>query len=184
MSVPTELRDVSPGLWIWRVEHPDWSPEAEWEPFVASTCVASAGEVALLDPIAPRDEAAELWERLDASPPTLIVVLKPDHVRDVDVFVRRYGARAFGPSLFWRHDIPETDLEPIEPVSSLPGGLVALSMAAAGTRRRSGFPSSVRLCSRTRSPPLRESFASGRRPGTKSACCRRSARCSSFRSST
>jgi hypothetical protein len=126
MSVPTELRDVSPGLWIWRVEHPDWSPEAEWEPFVASTRVASAGEVALLDPIAPRDEAAELWERLDASPPTLIVVLKPDHVRDVDVFVRRYGARAFGPSLFWRHDIPETDLEPIEPVSSLPGGLVAL----------------------------------------------------------
>ena len=59
-------------------------------------------------------------------PPTLVVILKPDHVRDVDLFVRRYGARAFGPSLFWRDDIPETELEAIEPGSELPGGLVAL----------------------------------------------------------
>ena len=79
-----------------------------------------------IDPLAPRDDATELWERLDARPPTLVVVLKPDHVRDVDLFVRRYGARAFGPSLFWPHDVPETDLEPIEPGSELPGGLVAL----------------------------------------------------------
>ena len=70
--------------------------------------------------------AAEVWDRLDARPPTLVVVLKPDHVRDVDTFVRRYDARAFGPALFWRTDIPETELEPIEPGSELPGGLVAL----------------------------------------------------------
>jgi glyoxylase-like metal-dependent hydrolase (beta-lactamase superfamily II) len=57
---------------------------------------------------------------------TVVVVLKPDHVRDVDLFVRRYGARAFGPRLFFRHDIPDTELEPIEPGSELPGGLVAL----------------------------------------------------------
>ena len=36
------------------------------------------------------------------------------------------GARAFGPYLFWRRDVPETDLEPIDPGSELPGGLVAL----------------------------------------------------------
>jgi len=54
------------------------------------------------------------------------VILKPDHVRDVDVFVRRYGARALGPFLFWRRNIPETDLEEIEPGTELPGGLVAL----------------------------------------------------------
>jgi glyoxylase-like metal-dependent hydrolase (beta-lactamase superfamily II) len=122
----TELRDVAPGLWIWRTEHPDWSPEADWEPLVTSTCVSSGGEVALLDPLAPPEGATDVWDRLDANPPTLLVVLKPDHVRDVDLFVRRSGARAFGPSLFWRHDIPETDLEPIEPGSSLAGGLVAL----------------------------------------------------------
>jgi glyoxylase-like metal-dependent hydrolase (beta-lactamase superfamily II) len=53
----------------------------------------------------------------------MVVVLKPDHVRDVDLFVGRYGAKAFGPSLFWRHDVPETELEPIEPNMELPGAL-------------------------------------------------------------
>jgi hypothetical protein len=56
----------------------------------------------------------------------MVVILKPDHIRDVDLFVRRYGAHAFGPWLFWRHDIPETELEPIEPDTELPGGLRAL----------------------------------------------------------
>jgi glyoxylase-like metal-dependent hydrolase (beta-lactamase superfamily II) len=123
--VTHELRDVAPGLWIWRLEHPDWTPEVDWKPMVASTCVESGGEVALLDPLAPPDDA-EVWDRLDDRPPTLVAVLKPDHVRDVDLFVRRYRARAFGPALFWRTDIPETELEPIEPGSELPGGLVAL----------------------------------------------------------
>ena len=121
-----ELRDVAPGLWIWRREHPDWSPDADWEPLVTSTCVESAGQVAVLDALAPPEDATDVWERLDARPPTLAVVLKPDHVRDVDLFVRRYGARPFGPALFWPHDVPETELEAIEPRSELPGGLVAL----------------------------------------------------------
>jgi len=118
--------DVAPGLWIWRIEHPDWRPGLDWTETVTSTCVESRGEVALLDPLAPADGASEFWSRLDARPPTLVVVLKPDHVRDVDAFVRRYRARAFGPWLFWRGDVPETELEPIEPGSELPGDIVAL----------------------------------------------------------
>ena len=125
-SIAYELKDVASGLWIWRVHHPDWTPESEWDAPVTSTCVEAGGEVAVLDPLAPPPDAVEIWERLDAQPPTLAVVLKPDHVRDVDLFVRRYGARAFGPWLFWRSDIPEAELEPIEPDSELPGGLVAL----------------------------------------------------------
>jgi hypothetical protein len=121
-----EIIDVASGLWVWRVDHPDWHQGAGWEPPVASTVVESGGEVAVLDGIAPAAEAGEVWRRLDQSPPTLAVVLKPDHVRDVDVFVRRYGARAYGPSLFWRHNIPETELEPVDPGDELPGGLVAL----------------------------------------------------------
>jgi glyoxylase-like metal-dependent hydrolase (beta-lactamase superfamily II) len=124
--VAVELRDVAVGLWLWRVAHPDWKPGLTWEQLVASICVESRGEVALLDPLAPPDDAKEVWDRLDARPPTLLVVLKPDHVRSVDLFVHRYSARAFGPSLFWRDDIPETELEPIQPGSELPGGLVAL----------------------------------------------------------
>jgi glyoxylase-like metal-dependent hydrolase (beta-lactamase superfamily II) len=123
--VEDELRDVAPGLWIWRLPYPDWRPQAGWPEVVTSTCVESGDEVALLDPLAP-PEASEVWKRLDERPPTMAVVLKPDHVRDVDLVVGRYGARAFGPSLFWRQNIPKTELEPIEPGSELPGGLVAL----------------------------------------------------------
>jgi hypothetical protein len=125
-GVGVEVRDVAPGLWIWRLEHPDWRPGLEWPPVVTSTCVEAGGEVAVLDPLAPLDDTGELWARLDARPPTLAVVLKPDHVRGVDVFVRRYGCRAFGPGLFFRDDIPETELAPIEPGDELPGGLVVL----------------------------------------------------------
>jgi glyoxylase-like metal-dependent hydrolase (beta-lactamase superfamily II) len=121
-----DLQDVAQGLWIWRLRHPDWRAGLEWPPTVTSTCVESGGEVALLDPLAPPDDAAEIWARLDARPPTMVVVLKPDHIRDVDLFVRRYGARAFGPALFWRTDIPVTELDAIEPGTELPGGLVAL----------------------------------------------------------
>ena len=124
--VQPHVLDVAPGLWVWRLEHPAWRPDFEWEPLVTSTCVESGGETAVLDPLAPPADAAEVWQRLDARPPTMVVVLKPDHVRDVDLFVSRYGARALGPALFWRDDVPEIELEPIEPGTELPGGLVAL----------------------------------------------------------
>ncbi len=125
-SLECEVRDVAPGLWVWRLPHRDWAPGLGWHPLVTSTCVESRGEVALLDPLAPPDDARSIWERLDARRPSLVVVLKPDHVRDVDLFARRYEARPFGPSLFWPTDVPETHLEPIEPGGELPGGLVAL----------------------------------------------------------
>jgi hypothetical protein len=121
-----EIRDVAPGLWIWRVRYPDWHEGAGWPPVVTSTCVESGGEVTVLDPIVPPDGADQLWARLDASPPTTAVVLKPDHVRDVDLIVRRYRARGFGPYLFWPQNVPETELQGIEPGVELPGGLVAL----------------------------------------------------------
>jgi glyoxylase-like metal-dependent hydrolase (beta-lactamase superfamily II) len=120
-----ELRDVIPGLWLWCLDQPDWVPDRGWEAGVWCTCVESGGEVALLDPLAPPDDARDFWDRLDAKPPTLVAILKPDHIRDVDRFVERYGARPFGPRLFFRGDIPETELEPIERGMELPGGLVA-----------------------------------------------------------
>ena len=121
-----EFRDVAQGLWIWRLEHPAWKPGQGWDPLVTCTCVESGGVVLVLDPLAPPVGATEIWKRLDARPPNVVVVLKPDHVRDVDMFVRRYGARGFGPRLFFRYDVPEAGLEWIEPGSTLPGGLVAL----------------------------------------------------------
>jgi len=124
--VSVTMIDVAPGLWIWRVSHPGWHERCDWEPVVTSTCVESGGVTLVLDPLAPPSDATALWERLDARPPAAVVVQKPDHVRHVDRFVQRYQARAFGPRLFWRDDIPQTDLEPIEPGTLLPGLLLAL----------------------------------------------------------
>ena len=117
---PVEIRDVAPGLWIWRLAHPHWKPGQGWEPVVACTFVESRGERLVLDPLAPPNDSNDLWERLDAHSPTAAVVLKPDHVRDVDVFVRRYGIPALGARLFFRWDIPETELHWIDPGSELP----------------------------------------------------------------
>jgi glyoxylase-like metal-dependent hydrolase (beta-lactamase superfamily II) len=126
-----EFRDIAEGLWIWRVDYPDWRPDVGWEQRVTSTCVESGGEVAVLDPLAPPEDAADVWARFDERPPTLAVVLKPDHVRDVDLFVERYRTRAFGPNLFWRQDIPKTELEYAQPGIELPGGFVTLYDARA-----------------------------------------------------
>jgi len=120
----SEIRNVATGLWVWSIEYPDWRPDVGWGPNVWSTCVESAGEVAVLDAMEPQSD--DVWQRLDRKPPTIAVVLKPEHVRDVDLFVERYGARAFGPWLLWPQNIPETTLEPVQPGTELPGGLVAL----------------------------------------------------------
>jgi glyoxylase-like metal-dependent hydrolase (beta-lactamase superfamily II) len=123
--VAVELRDVAPGLWLWRQPHPQWEEGADWEPEVASFAVQSRGVGILLDPLAPPPAAREVWARIDALAPRAVVVLKPDHVRDVDLFVRWYGAEAYGPQLFWRDDVPRTELEPVQPGDELPGGLQA-----------------------------------------------------------
>jgi hypothetical protein len=123
--VSVEVRDVAPGLWLWRQRHPDWREGNDWEPEVASFAVESRGVGVLLDPLAPPPDARDVWARLDTLRPRAVVVLKPDHVRDVDLFVRWYGARAYGPYLFWRDDVPRTELEPVRPGDELPGGLRA-----------------------------------------------------------
>jgi glyoxylase-like metal-dependent hydrolase (beta-lactamase superfamily II) len=119
------MRDAAPGLWLWRQPHPSWREGMDWEPEVASFAVESRGVTVLLDPLAPPPSGRAVWDRLAATPPEVVVVLKPDHVRDVDLFVRWYGARAFGPWLYWRDDVPRTELEQVVPGKELPGGLQA-----------------------------------------------------------
>jgi glyoxylase-like metal-dependent hydrolase (beta-lactamase superfamily II) len=117
--------DIEPGLWIWPIAHPDWEPEEGGDRVVTSVCVEEGGEVAVLDALAP-PQGSGIWERLDARPPTMAVVLKPDHVRSVDLFVSRYQIPAYGTDLFQKDDVPETDLEFIYPSMVLPGGFTCL----------------------------------------------------------
>jgi hypothetical protein len=124
--VTVEIRDVAPGLWLWRQPHPSWQAGDDWEAEVASFAVESQGTAVLLDPLAPPPGARDAWARIEALRPAAIVVLKPDHVRDLDLFVRWYGAEAYGPQLFWRDDVPRTEPRPVHPGSELPGGLLAL----------------------------------------------------------
>ncbi len=121
-----EVRDIAPGLWVWSRSHPGWTPDSDFEGPVTSTCVSAGGEVVLLDPLAPEPEDAEAWARLDGTPPTVVVIVKPDHVRDCDLFVRRYGARLFGPWLYYPHDAPRAKVHSVEPGVRIPGGLLAL----------------------------------------------------------
>jgi len=126
--------DLAPGLWIWRLEHPSWRPDVDWQQVVTCVCVDAGRERWLLDPLLPPDDATQVWDRLAQRPPTAVAVLIPDHMRrtwsdpktkSLDAAVRRYGCRAYGPSVFDPDDgPPETKLEKIEPGHELPGGLL------------------------------------------------------------
>lgn len=139
MSPHVDVIGLAPGLWIWRLEHPGWKPDVDWQQLVTCVCVDAGRERWLLDPLLPPDDATEVWDRLAARPPTAVAVLSPDHMRpawddrqtwSVDALVRRYGCRAFGPAVF-DPDMgpPETELQTILPNQlpshELPGGLRA-----------------------------------------------------------
>jgi hypothetical protein len=79
--VTVEIRDVAPGLWLWRQPHPDWKEGLQWGPQVSSFVADSLGETILLDPLAPPPSERETWERIHQAKPTVAVALEPDHVR-------------------------------------------------------------------------------------------------------
>jgi hypothetical protein len=93
---------------------------------VTSVAVTSRGVSLVLDPLAPAPSEREFWDRMDGHAPSVAAVLKPDHVRDIDLFARWYGTRCFGPLLFWPGDRVRTSLVPLRPGTELPGGLQAL----------------------------------------------------------
>src|SRR5437660_7692156 len=101
MTSKVEIRDLENGLWIWRAEHHHWKQGDDWQPIVTSTYVESGGEKLVIDPLVPKASAEELWKRLDSRPPTIAAVTSPDHVREIDEFVRRYHVCAFDPRLLW-----------------------------------------------------------------------------------
>lgn len=127
-----QVIDLSPGLWIWRLEHPSWNEQCDWQEVVTSVCVDAGDERWLLDPLLPPDNATRVWDRLEEKPPTAVAILTPDHNRpawgimepSIDDVVRRYGSAAFGPDNWSENTPPRTPLRKIEPDRVLPGGLL------------------------------------------------------------
>jgi len=131
-----EIRDVAPGLWLWRQRHWEWREGMDWEPEVTSVVVESGGEVVLVDPLAPAPiDGLEVYRRLESPRPTRIVIVKPDHVRDLDAFATWYGIPVHGPWLWWKGETPRTEVEPLLPDDLLPGGIVALTDGRGGLER-------------------------------------------------
>src|SRR5260370_19381400 len=44
MSPHVEIIDLAPGLWIWRLDHPAWKPDADWQQVVTCVCVDAGTE--------------------------------------------------------------------------------------------------------------------------------------------
>jgi hypothetical protein len=66
-----------PGLWIWRLDHPEWNEHRDWQEVLTSTCVDAGDERWLLDPLLPPADATEVWDRLAERPPTAVALLIP-----------------------------------------------------------------------------------------------------------
>jgi hypothetical protein len=148
-----QITDIVPGLWIWRFPHPDWSPPDDGDRRVTSTCVATGGEVIVLDPLAPPADAAEIWARLDTQPPTSAMVIKPDHVRSICAFVERYRCHAYGPEVFQLDDCRPARSSRCGTGTSCLAASSRSMTAEAATRCRSGSPSTAQSSSPTPSPP-------------------------------
>lgn len=129
-----EVVDLAPGLWIWRLPHPQWNEGVDWQRVVTSVCVDAGDERWVIDPLLPPEDADQVWSRFADRPPTAVAILLPDHLRptseggkswSVDSLVRRYGCRAFGPDA-WEDDGPQSEVRAIQPGQTLPGGLLPL----------------------------------------------------------
>ena len=64
MSPSVEVIDLAPGLWIWRLEHPAWNPDVDWQQVVTCVCVDAGSERWLLDPLLPAAEISALAEEI------------------------------------------------------------------------------------------------------------------------
>ncbi len=120
------ILELDLGLWIWRARHPFWSKGDDYQQVVTSTFVKSGGETIIIDPLAPSLDCIGLWERLDKDPPTMAVITMPDHVRDIDIFVKRYGSKPFGPRFFFPDQVPHTELTPLISEEKIRGNITPL----------------------------------------------------------
>jgi glyoxylase-like metal-dependent hydrolase (beta-lactamase superfamily II) len=99
------LDELAQGLWRWTALHPDWTPEQRgpegWEQEVGSVYCEADGDVVLVDPLVPGEDAdrARFWQALDrdleraGSAPHIVLTCAWHARSSADVLARYPGAR-------------------------------------------------------------------------------------------
>lgn len=85
--------ELAPGLYRWTAPHPDWGPHDEWEQSIGCVLYELEGEVALIDPLLPRDEREQALAWLDraiAGRTVSILTTIRWHSRDRRLLAERY----------------------------------------------------------------------------------------------
>jgi hypothetical protein len=90
---------LAAGLWRWTARHPEWHP-GEFGAEVASYALEAGGDLLLIDPLLPVEDATPVLDLLDElavdrSVHALITI--GYHVRSAEPLCERYGGRVYGP---------------------------------------------------------------------------------------
>jgi hypothetical protein len=134
---PHLVKELAPGVWLWRAQHPEWHSTTER---VGCYALETGGGLAIVDPLLPPGREKELLEWLRArggANGPLVYVTIPYHVRSAVEVARALGAPIVGhPSLARRLAEPSRLLDATSG-RELPLGLVARRI---GNPRRSELP--------------------------------------------
>jgi glyoxylase-like metal-dependent hydrolase (beta-lactamase superfamily II) len=132
------VTELAPGLWRWTTTHPDWTPEQGgpegWEREVSSVYCEAAGDVLLIDPLVPADDAERerFWGALDldivrAGTPRVLLTCAWHARSSAEILARYEGARLWAPA-DGLGELPSglEATDPFRPGDTLPGGAVAI----------------------------------------------------------
>ena len=134
LSAVEHAVELEPGLWRWEAYHPTWKKD------VASVLVSSGNDVVLVDPLAPRDDAAwAFWQALDdasgAGRRLTVIVTVPDHARSAPAIVSRYPQTRIHVALRRaRRSLAGIEVAPLEESTPLPAGVRAFETGRADER--------------------------------------------------
>ena len=138
-----DVREVSPSLWHWTAEHPEWKPEYEeggegWGEVVSSYALVGGDALVLIDPQVPPEEPERFWRALDrdveahGAPAVAITVFW--HARSA----QQIGARYPGTTIWVPADTPDEVADRLDSPNTyaageeLPGGIRAYDVSRLG----------------------------------------------------
>jgi hypothetical protein len=98
-----EMLEIAPGLRYWTAPHPAWNGATGWPEDVGCVYYEGPGELVLIDPLVPRDEAEAFWRMLDGAVerlglPVAVLLTAPWHSRSAVEVADRYR------TVVWTHD--------------------------------------------------------------------------------